>query len=156
MKTESTKAIGALRTLATIVFSLALITLVAGCAASGAAYPKSPEAVVVAMMKASAEGNMKDVQNYCCKDMRDGMGAFNKYQSMMGQESPQADQDFDESEALGRLQSTISGKNADVFFKEMPYMKFLMVNESGKWKFSGIDFDQEEMMKSMADMTGDS
>ncbi len=156
MKTESTKAIGSLRTIATIMFTLALITLVAGCAASGAAYPKSPEAVVVAMMKASAEGNMKDVQNYFCKDMSDGVGAFNKYQSMMGQDSPKADQDFDESEMLGKLESTINGKNADVFFKDVPFMKFLMVNEGGKWKFSGIDFDQSEMMKSMTDMMGDS
>lgn len=155
MITESTNAIGSLRTLATIMFGLALIALAAGCAGGGAAYPKSPEAVVVAMMKASSEGNMKDVQNYCCKDIRDGANAFSKYQSMMGQSSPQADQDFDESEVMSRLQSTIDGKNADVFFKDIPFMKFLMVKEGGKWKFSGIDFDQSEMMKSITDMTGD-
>lgn len=155
MKTESTKAIGSLRTLATIMFSLALIALAAGCAGGGAAYPKSPEAVVVAMMKASSEGNMKDVQNYCCKDIRDGANAFNKYQSMTGQSSPGENQDFDESEMLGKLQSTINGKNADVFLKEAPFMKFQMVNEGGKWKFSGIDFDQAEMMKGISEMAGD-
>jgi hypothetical protein len=137
-----------------------MVILVNGC---GGPYPASPDQVLVEFSKALVNQDMKKAESFCTKKFKSSPDFAQAKLAMSSMpkppESPKMSKDekkeandFVNTMMAGAFESSIEGKTAKVWMKDMKFMTYLLVKESGRWKLDGYEMDQTEMMNSLQNM----
>ncbi len=124
--------------LALIAISILGLTALTGCAA------KTPEETVVGFITEIQDGHYSRAAKYMSKRLQGEIGDATSKLDEFGA-PPNPDEEFEITADI--FDSDISNSTAKVWFKDMPFMKWVLVKESGLWKIDNVDIDTHEMLK---------
>jgi hypothetical protein len=140
------------------LLSLFMVILANGC---GGPYPATPDQVLVEFSKALFKGDMKKAESFCTTKFKSSPD-FAKGKQAMESMSKASNENLSEDQKkkaeellnsmVGNFESSIEGKTAKVWMKDMKYMTYLLVKEGGRWKIDGYEMNQTEMMNSIQNM----
>lgn len=141
------------------LLSCMFVIMANGC---GGPYPATPDQVLVEFSKALVNQDMKKAESFCTTKFKSSPDFAQAKQAMSSMPKPPTgdmskDQKKETDEMMnsmmaGAFESSIEGKTAKVWMKDMKFMTYLLVKESGRWKLDGYEMNQSEMMNSLQNM----
>jgi len=132
-------------TIVTIIITLLLMPLIAGCAS------RTPEQTVSGFFTAIGDENYNKAKTFVSTRMKNEDGASDADYEAMGESTGMDGEEIPYTD-IENLVSEMDGENAIVWHKDFEAMKWVLVKEGGQWKIDDVDLDFGDMFEGLEDM----